>query len=171
VEAGLLERVQRGRQGDLREALGEVVDDRRQLTLADLVVDVPVAGVVRQSPVQAVADEIAADGGQAVVAAGDVAEWSTGEKLLATALEQYGRLDILVNNAGIIHDELFIRLEPGDWTKVLQTNLGGVFNFCKAVAYDPMMRQRRGRTGQPRLTRLSCAEMWGWRDWPTAAMS
>jgi 3-oxoacyl-[acyl-carrier protein] reductase len=27
---------------------------------------------------------------------------------------------------------------------VLQTNLGGVYNFCRAVAY-PMMRQRRGR--------------------------
>ena len=38
--------------------------------------------------VQAVAAEIAAAGGQAVVAAGDVAEWSTGERLLATALER-----------------------------------------------------------------------------------
>src|ERR1700678_616176 len=39
--------------------------------------------------VQAVADQIGAAGGQAVVAAGDVAEWSTGEKLLAAALETY----------------------------------------------------------------------------------
>ena len=36
--------------------------------------------------VQAVAAEIAAAGGQAVVAAGDVAEWATGERLLAAAL-------------------------------------------------------------------------------------
>src|SRR5205807_1785184 len=43
--------------------------------------------------VQAVAGEIAAGGGQAVVAAGDVADWATGEKLLATALERYGQLD------------------------------------------------------------------------------
>ncbi len=50
--------------------------------------------------VETVAAEIAAAGGQAVVAAGDVGEWSTGERLLAAALGAYGRLDILVNNAG-----------------------------------------------------------------------
>ncbi len=55
-----------------------------------------------------------------------------------------GAINILVNNAGIIHDDLFIRLEPKDWESVLQTNLGGTFNFTKAVAYS-MMRQRKGR--------------------------
>ena len=59
--------------------------------------------------------------------------------------QEWGRLDILVNNAGVIHDELFIRLDPADWNKVIQTNLGGVYNFCKAVAYDPMLKQRSGR--------------------------
>jgi len=44
--------------------------------------------------VQAVADEIAADGGQAVVAAGDVAEWSTGEKLLAGLIGEISRLHL-----------------------------------------------------------------------------
>src|SRR5262249_15956196 len=34
--------------------------------------------------------------------------------------------------------------EPGDWNRVLQTNLGGTYNFCRAVAY-PMMRRRAGR--------------------------
>ena len=60
--------------------------------------------------VQAVAAEIAAAGGQAVVAAGDVAEWATGEKLLATAIEQYGRLDILVNNAGVLRDRMIFSM-------------------------------------------------------------
>jgi 3-oxoacyl-[acyl-carrier protein] reductase len=35
-------------------------------------------------------------------------------------------------------------MEPEAWQTVLQTNLGGVFNFCKAVGYT-MMKQRRGR--------------------------
>src|SRR5262249_30243515 len=51
---------------------------------------------------------------------------------------------ILVNNAGVIHDDLFVRLEPEQWNKVLATNLGGTYNFCRAVAYG-MMKQRRGR--------------------------
>ncbi len=58
--------------------------------------------------------------------------------------KEWGRIDILVNNAGIIKDDLFIRMEPEAWNQVLQTNLGGAYNFCRAVAYT-MMRQRRGR--------------------------
>ena len=45
--------------------------------------------------VQAVAAEISAAGGQVRVAAGDVAEWQTGQQLVAAALDAYGRLDIL----------------------------------------------------------------------------
>ncbi len=88
---------------------------------------------------------IADKGGEAIAIQTDVGDFEAAQSCVKQVMEKFGRLDILVNNAGIIHDELFIRLEPADWNKVLQTNLGGVFNFCKAVAYDPMMRQRRGR--------------------------
>ncbi len=55
-----------------------------------------------------------------------------------------GPVNILVNNAGIIRDDLFVRLEESAWKEVLDTNLGGTYNFTKAVAYS-MMRQRKGR--------------------------
>jgi len=55
-----------------------------------------------------------------------------------------GPVDILVNNAGVIADGLFVRMEADAWNKVIQTNLGGVFNFCHEVAF-PMMQRRRGR--------------------------
>jgi 3-oxoacyl-[acyl-carrier protein] reductase len=60
------------------------------------------------------------------------------------AFSKAGKIDILVNNAGIIKDDLFVRMEPEDWNKVLQVNLGGTYNFCKAVAFN-MMRNRKGR--------------------------
>jgi len=44
----------------------------------------------------------------------------------------------------VIHDDLFVRLEPADWDKVIRTNLGGTYNCCRAVAYG-MMRRRAGR--------------------------
>src|SRR5262249_32991293 len=98
---------------------------------------------------QAAAEElvrtIVARGGTALAMQADVAELESAKRYVSRALQEWGRLDILVNNAGIIHDELFIRLEPEEWNKVLQTNVGGVFNFCKAVAYEPMMKQRHGR--------------------------
>jgi 3-oxoacyl-[acyl-carrier protein] reductase len=58
--------------------------------------------------------------------------------------QEFGPVDILVNNAGVIQDDLFVRLEPEQWDKVIRTNLGGTYNFCRAVAYG-MMRRRKGR--------------------------
>ena len=49
-------------------------------------------------------------------------------------LADWGRIDILVNNAGVIRDGLFVRMEPADWKTVIDTNLGGTFDFCRAVA-------------------------------------
>src|SRR5690348_1216799 len=102
--------------------------------------------------VQAVADEIAADGGQAVVAAGDVAEWSTGEKLLATALEQYGRLDIVVNNAGVLRDRMVFTMSPDEWDLVIRVHLRGHFvNTRLASAY---WREQRNAAGHPVYARI-----------------
>ncbi len=84
-------------------------------------------------------------GGQAIALQADVTDPAAAKGCADRVKQEWGRLDILVNNAGIIHDELFIRLEADDFNRVLLTNLGGVFNFTKAVAYDPMMRQRSGR--------------------------
>jgi NAD(P)-dependent dehydrogenase (short-subunit alcohol dehydrogenase family) len=83
--------------------------------------------------VQAVAAEVTAAGGQAVVADGDVADWATGEKLLATALAAYGQLDILVNNAGITVDKTVRKMTPEEWDRVIHVNLSGAFYLSKAI--------------------------------------
>jgi 3-oxoacyl-[acyl-carrier protein] reductase len=88
--------------------------------------------------------EVAAAGGTALALQADVTDYEAAQACAARAEKEFGRLDILVNNAGVIHDDLFVRMEPADWNKVLATNLGGTFNFCRAVAYT-LMKQRRGR--------------------------
>jgi 3-oxoacyl-[acyl-carrier protein] reductase len=75
---------------------------------------------------------------------GDVAQEEVAPRIIEKILSEWGRIDILVNNAGIIRDGLFIQMEPEAWNSVIQTNLGGTFNFCRAAAY-PMMKQRKGR--------------------------
>jgi 3-oxoacyl-[acyl-carrier protein] reductase len=74
----------------------------------------------------------------------DVVDAGAAQSCAEQVEKDWGKIDILVNNAGVIRDDLFVRMEPEAWNTVLQTNLGGVFNFCKAVAYS-MMRARRGR--------------------------
>ena len=97
-----------------------------------------------QQAAQILAQEVHEAGGTCAAFQCDVCKLEDSEKVARTVEEQWGRLDILVNNAGIIKDDLFVRMEPEAWQSVLQTNLGGTYNFCKAVGYT-MMKQRRGR--------------------------
>jgi 3-oxoacyl-[acyl-carrier protein] reductase len=92
----------------------------------------------------ALATEINGSGGTAVAMQVDVSDYAAAGKCVEEVIEKWGQLDILVNNAGVVKDDLFLRMEPDHWNKVLQTNLGGVFNFCKP-AVDAMFRRRRGR--------------------------
>ena len=55
-----------------------------------------------------------------------------------------GRLDFLVNNAGIVNDGLVLRMRDEQWSDVLGTDLGGVFN-CTRAALRLMLRQKYGR--------------------------
>jgi 3-oxoacyl-[acyl-carrier protein] reductase len=98
-----------------------------------------------QAAAEAVVKEITDKGGVARAFQVDVGNAEEVEKLCRLIHTEWSRIDILVNNAGIIRDTLFVRMEPKDWDDVIQTNLSGTVNFCKSVAWDPMMRQRRGR--------------------------
>ena len=83
---------------------------------------------------EAVASEI---GGRAVQA--DVSRAEDAQRLV----EEAGDVHILVNNAGVTRDGLLARMSDDDWRVVLDTNLGGTFNTCRAAARG-MMRRRGG---------------------------
>jgi 3-oxoacyl-[acyl-carrier protein] reductase len=83
---------------------------------------------------EAVAREV---GGRALQA--DVSEPDAARRLV----EEAGDVDILVNNAGVTRDGLIARMPDEDWRVVIDTNLGGAFYTCRAVA-RPMMRRRSG---------------------------
>jgi len=97
-----------------------------------------------EAAAQSLAQEIAQAGGTGLPLQADVTDANAAQQCLERVEKEWGRFDILVNNAGIIRDDLFVRMEPEAWNSVLQTNLGGVYNFCRAAAYT-LMRQRRGR--------------------------
>jgi 3-oxoacyl-[acyl-carrier protein] reductase len=73
------------------------------------------------------AERIRAAGGQAVTCAGDVGDWETGQRLVRTALGEYGRLDILVNNAGVLRDRMVFTMSAEEWDLVIRVHLRGHF--------------------------------------------
>jgi len=102
--------------------------------------------------VQPVAAQVRAAGGQAVVAPGDVAEWSTGQTLLAAALEEYGQLDILVNNAGVLRDRMIFTMSEQEWDLVIRVHLRGHFVTTRfATAH---WREASKRAGGPVYARI-----------------
>jgi 3-oxoacyl-[acyl-carrier protein] reductase len=97
-----------------------------------------------QAAAVSLSQELTQAGALSLALQADVSSAEAAQQCLERVEKEWGRCDILVNNAGIIHDDLFVRMEPEAWHSVLQTNLGGTYNFCRAVAYT-MMKQRRGR--------------------------
>jgi NAD(P)-dependent dehydrogenase (short-subunit alcohol dehydrogenase family) len=59
-------------------------------------------------------------------------------------MEKFGKIDILVNNAGVIVRKPTEDYGEEDWDRVINTNLKGAFNFCRAVGKH-MISQRQGR--------------------------
>jgi 3-oxoacyl-[acyl-carrier protein] reductase len=92
---------------------------------------------------EALVDQLNAQGTEALSLQGDVADLEAAQGHVEAVVDRWGSLDVLVNNAGITRDGLLLRMGEDDWDDVIDTNLKGVFNFCKA-AYMPMMRQQRG---------------------------
>ncbi len=84
------------------------------------------------------ADQAVANlGERAVAAMADVRNPAELQAMVATTLKTFGGLDILVNNAGILRDRSFKKMSDQEWHDVIDTNLTGVFNSCKA-AFDAL---------------------------------
>jgi 3-oxoacyl-[acyl-carrier protein] reductase len=97
-----------------------------------------------QDKLNALRDEIASAGGQALVCKMDVGNEDEIKAGVKSAMEQLGKVDILVNNAGVTHDMLLLRLKRADWDRVLNTNLTSAYLTTQAVL-SSMMKQRWGR--------------------------
>lgn len=91
-----------------------------------------------------VIEEIKALGVQCAFYKGNVADLDQCTKVADEMKEQFGKIDVLVNNAGITRDSLFMRMSRENWDSVININLSGIFNMCKAVI-RPMVKAKYGR--------------------------
>ena len=103
------------------------------LALAEAGADLALAG--RSKPdLEETAHRVEALGRRALVVPTDVRILAEVEALMGRAVTGLGRLDILVNNSGVAHVAPLAEMPPEEWTRMLETNLTGAFNGCRAVA-------------------------------------
>ncbi len=93
---------------------------------------------------RAVVEEIRAGGGEAVANGSSVADRIGAQRLVADAIEAFGRVDILVNNAGILRDRTFAKMSLDDFAAVLDVHLEGAVH-CTHAAWPHMRAQGYGR--------------------------
>ena len=92
----------------------------------------------------ALAGDIAAQGGRAVAMRVDVTQRAEVAATVAAVLAGFGRVDILVNVAGIVSFGAAATLAEAEWDRVLAINLKGTFLCCQAVI-APMRARGWGR--------------------------
>ncbi len=83
-------------------------------------------------------------GGRALDASLDVASFASCQALAQAAVKEFGRVDTLVNNAALyanLKGGRFDQLDEAQWDRVMQVNIKGVWNCCRAVV--PQMRTQK----------------------------
>jgi len=93
---------------------------------------------------QKLCEEINSSGGKAFAFAADISDSSKVDEMMDGFIEKFEKIDILVNNAGVVSDCPLAGMQDESWKRVIDVNLTGTFNMCRAAARH-MMIKRYGR--------------------------
>jgi NAD(P)-dependent dehydrogenase (short-subunit alcohol dehydrogenase family) len=104
-----------------------------------------VALAARSKPdLEETAQQVERHGVRALVVTTDVSRYDEVEALVARTVDTLGGLDVLVNNSGIARTMPLAEATPDDWRAIVDVNLTGVFNGCRAAA-PHLIARRRGK--------------------------
>jgi 3-oxoacyl-[acyl-carrier protein] reductase len=99
----------------------------------------------REDAARETAAAVEAAGGQAAIAAFDVASSAQVSEAIKAIGKEHGGLDILVNNAGVAINGLLLRFSDEQWAKTIATNLTGAFHCTRAAALLLLKAKDAGR--------------------------
>jgi 3-oxoacyl-[acyl-carrier protein] reductase len=102
------------------------------LALADGGASVVINARSNRAEAGAVAREIEAAGGKALVHIGDVADATAVQAMADTAVKHFGGIDILINNAALRREKPFAEMSYAEWREILDVTLDGAFHCAKA---------------------------------------
>ena len=100
---------------------------------------------VDPAPADEAVKEIQAKGGKAAACVADITKADQAQKLMDTAVENFGKLDILVNNAGITRDSLIHKMTDAQWDICMDICLRGSFNCIRAASKYMVKEGHNGR--------------------------
>jgi len=137
-----LEKVLEGRNALVTGAsrgIGEAIATRFAEEGASVVVTARDKGRVNE-----VANHIEEAGNRALPIVADLLKGEDRQRLVESAIEEFGQIDILVNNAAVNQVEPSLEVTEETWDRILETNLKSVFFLTQAVAKH-MLPRRSGR--------------------------
>src|SRR5258708_25815403 len=102
-----------------------------------------VLGARRLNRINAVVQEISANGGKAIGFACDVTKRAQVEGLIQKAVDSFSRVDVIVNNAGIMPIAPIEALKVDEWDRQIDVNIKGLL-YGVAAALPHMQKQNSG---------------------------
>jgi 3-oxoacyl-[acyl-carrier protein] reductase len=109
------------------------------LALAEDGAAVVVNARTNKAEADAVVAKITANSGKAISAIADIADAAAVERMVAAAVERFGRIDVLVNNAALRREKPIDEMTLAEWREVMGVTLDGPFLCVKACL--PYLRQ------------------------------
>ena len=106
-------------------------------------------------PAGEVVAEIRGAGGEAVANGDDVADFDGAARMVASALDAFGRLDVVVNNAGFVRDRMFANAAEDEWDAVVRVHLKGHFAVARHAAAHWRDQAKAGEAVDARIINTS----------------
>lgn len=94
---------------------------------------------------EAVANEVAQQGGKAMCVASDLKDANTPKLLVQQAHDSFGSLDVLINSAGFAKAGPLLEMELAVWQQFLDLHLTATFRCAQTAARDMLAHGTKGR--------------------------